>query len=216
MNLDDLIAVWRSQDAAPLHGVDRTLLHLALRQDDARLQRQRSRERWIIYVFSVGVVLAMGVFIAMMIGARDRNGITGWDIAVAIAGAAGALVAGGAMYVARRRQVRCEQRFGESLRDQINRSIAQLDDQATKARQTSVLVTVLMGGVCPTAILLLGYRINGMSISDGDMLAWVILTCGYCVGAGVWSLRRQIRNVVLPRKRQLEGLLNQLDGVEES
>ena len=37
MNLDDLMAVWKSRDAAPLHDVDKTLLHLALRQDEAKL-----------------------------------------------------------------------------------------------------------------------------------------------------------------------------------
>ena len=52
MNLDDLMAVWRSQDAAPLHGVDKTLLHLALRQDEAKLQKQRRIERWIIYLLA--------------------------------------------------------------------------------------------------------------------------------------------------------------------
>lgn len=40
MNLDDLMTVWRSQDAAPLHEVNKTLLHLALRQDEAKLQKQ--------------------------------------------------------------------------------------------------------------------------------------------------------------------------------
>ena len=34
MNLDELMAVWKSQDAAPLHGVNQTLLHLTLRQDE--------------------------------------------------------------------------------------------------------------------------------------------------------------------------------------
>ena len=38
MNLDDLMAVWQSQDAAPLHGVNETLLQLALRQDEAKLR----------------------------------------------------------------------------------------------------------------------------------------------------------------------------------
>jgi hypothetical protein len=37
-----------------------------------------------------------------------------------------------------------EQRFGEPLRDQLNRRIAQLDDRATIARVT--LVNVLLGG----------------------------------------------------------------------
>lgn len=44
MNLDDLMEVWRSQDAAPLHGVNKTLLRLALRQDEATLPRKRRLE----------------------------------------------------------------------------------------------------------------------------------------------------------------------------
>ena len=50
MNLDDLMEVWRSQDASPLHGVNETLLRLALRQDEAKLQRWRRGWRWFIYV----------------------------------------------------------------------------------------------------------------------------------------------------------------------
>ena len=67
MNLDDLMEVWRSQDAAPLHGVNETLLRLALRQDEAKLQKQRRMERWIIYVMSAGFVAGMAVFLVIMI-----------------------------------------------------------------------------------------------------------------------------------------------------
>ena len=166
MNLDELMAVWRTQDAAPLHDVNKTLLHLALRQDEAKLQKERRRERWIIYLASAGFVAAMAVFLAMMIYTRDRNVMTVWDYALPIVGAAAALLAGGAMYVNHRAQARREQRFGESLRDQLNRRIAQLDDAATRARLTSVLVLVLMGGSAPMAIVLLGYRINQKPFSD--------------------------------------------------
>ena len=61
MNLDDLMAVWRTQDAAPLHDVNKTLLHLALRQDEAKLQKQRRLERWMVYIFGAGVLVGMGV-----------------------------------------------------------------------------------------------------------------------------------------------------------
>ena len=71
--------------------------------------------------------------------------MTGWDFAIGIGGAAAALVAGGAMYVGHRAQARREQHFGESLRDQLNRRIAQFDDRATIARAT--LVSVLLGGM---------------------------------------------------------------------
>jgi hypothetical protein len=211
MNLDELTAVWRTQDAAPLHDMNKTLLHLALRQDEAKLQKQRRNERWVIYLASAGMVAAMSLFLGMMIAARDRNVMTGWDFVIGIGGATAALIAGVAMYLGNRAQKRREQRFGESLRDQLNRRIAQLDDRTTITRV--VLVMVLLGGICPMAILLFGYRVNQKPLSDdGGMLIPMILVCVWCVATGIWEVRRQSREVVLPRKRQLEALLKELDG----
>jgi hypothetical protein len=212
MNLDELMAVWKTQDAAPLHDVNKTLLHLALRQDEAKLQKERRRERWIIYVFSAGVVAAMAVFLAMLIYARDRNVMTGWDFVIGIGGAAAALLAGGAMFVNHKAQARREQSFGESLREQLNRRIAQLDDAATRAHRTSVLVSVAMGGICPAAILLFGWRVNQKSVSDdGYMLISLLVICVWSVASGVWQLRRSVQRDILPRKHRLEALLKELD-----
>jgi len=213
MNLDDLMAVWKSQDAAQLHDVNQTLLHLALRQDEARLQKERRRERWIIYGFSAGMVAAMALFLALTIyfhRHRPDKVVTGWDYALAIVGAAAALLAGGAMYVGPQAQAWREPRFGESLRDQLNRSIAQLDVRATIARET--LVSVLLWGICPTAILLLIHRINDKSISDDSyMLVTLIFILAWSVASSVWWYRRRLQRDVLPRKRRLEGLLKELD-----
>jgi len=210
MDLDDLMAVWRSQDAAPLHRVDKTLLHLALRQDEAKLQKERRSERWITYVASAGLVAVMSVFLGMMFLSRERKVMTGWDVAIGIGGAAAALLAGSAMYVGHRAQARREQRFGESLRDQLNRRIGQLDDR--RIRLTSELVLVVMGGICPMAIVLLGLRINQMSFSDHTFLVVsMTLMCVGSVAAGIWTNRRQVQKDVLPRKRRLEALLKELD-----
>ena len=210
MNLDDLMAVWQSQDAAPLHGVDKTLLHLALRQEQAKLQKERRIERWTTYGASAALVAVMALFLGMMIDARDRKVMTGWDLAIGIGSAAAALIAGGAMYVGHRAQARREQRFGESLRDQLNRRLAQLDDRATIARGT--LVMVLLGGICPMAIVFFGYRINQKSFSDDGYMAvsTTLMTLVFLVATGIWAIRRQAREV-LPRKRQLEALLKELD-----
>jgi hypothetical protein len=114
------------------------------------------------------------------------------------------------MYVGHRAQARREQRFGESLRDQLSRRIAQFDDRAAIARAT--LVSVLLGGIGGTAILILGYRVNQKPVSDdGYLLISTILMCVIVpVAAGVWELRRQAREL-LPRKRRLEALLKELD-----
>ena len=213
MNLDELTAVWKSQDAAPLHDVNKTLLHLALRQDEAKQQKWRRIERWIIYVMSVGFVAGMALCLIKPIYRYAAGGVTGWDFALPMVGAAAALLSGRAMYVRHRAQALREQRFGESLRDQLHRSIAQLDYQATTLHRTLVLVVVLLTGIGPIALLLAISRLNEKSLSDdGYMIVWLSLTCVYGVATGIWSLRQQRRDVVLPQKRRLEALLRELDG----
>lgn len=210
MKLDDLMEVWRSQDASPLHDMNKTLLHLALREEEAKLQKERRRERWITYVFSAGLIAGAALFLALMI---HSGRATGWDIALLIVGATAALLAIRAMYMNHRAQARREQSFGESLRDQLERRLAQLDDQATRARRAGVVVTVLLGGLCPTIILVFGWRINGKAISDdGYMLVTLIVLCVWSAGSGVWELRRTVQRDILPRKQRLEALLKELDG----
>ncbi|MEO7600224.1 MAG: hypothetical protein ABIV50_14915 [Opitutus sp.] len=216
MNLDELMAVWRTQDAAPLHDVNKILLHLALRQDEAKMQKWRRIERWIIYVMSAGVVAGMALFLAnmilLMIDRPNRNGLTGWDLALPVIGAVAALVSGRAMFVRHRGKALHEHSFGESLRDQLKRRIAQLDYQATTLHRTLILVIVLIGGICPIALLLALSRINEKPISDdGYMLVSTILmsVCGVVIG--VWALP-SVQKDILPPKRRLEELLQELDG----
>lgn len=211
MNLDELMSVWRSQDAAPLHDVNRTLLHLALRQDEVKLQKERRMERWKIYAFGTGVIAAMAVFLGMMIMA-DEGEVTGLDFVVGIFGSAAALLAGGAMYVSHRAQARREERFGESLRDQLDRRIAQLDFAATKAPRASMLVLVILGVIAPLAMIFLSLRTNQKTVSDNAFLVGInVLMFVGCVAFGVWQVRRQVRDIVLPRKHRLEALLKELD-----
>jgi hypothetical protein len=216
MNLDDLMEVWRSQDASPLHSVNESLLRLALRQEDAKLQAQRRWERWVAYLASAFFVAAMAFFLAVMIYPYDDDVLTGWDYAIPIVGAAAALIWGGAMYVSHRAQALREQSFGESLRDQLNRHIAQLDDQATTGvRLASVLVTALPPAICATAFLLATWRINDKAFSDDwPLLVSLIFVCAYSSAASVWQARRSAQRDLLPRKRRLEALLKQLDGQE--
>jgi peptidoglycan/LPS O-acetylase OafA/YrhL len=208
MNLDELMAVWKLQDTAPLHDVNKTLLQQALRQDEAKLQKARRRERWILYSASAFVLGLMALFHALMISARGRYVMTGWDYVMGIGGAAAALVAAGAMFVGHRAQARREQRFGGSLRDQVKRRIAQLDDVVTGARR-SVLVFMLMGVIWPIAILHLGMRINHKSLGD---VSWVpVALLILCFWSGARRLRRSVPEAI-ERKRQLEALLKELDG----
>src|SRR6188508_1651022 len=118
MNLNDLMEVWRSQDASPLHGVNETLLRLALRQDEARLRARRRREDWFIYLVSAFLVAFFAWLILLIFGMffyNDDDVIAGWDFVIPIVGAIAALLMGVALYMTRRAQARREQRFGDSL-----------------------------------------------------------------------------------------------------
>lgn len=210
-NLDELIAVWRSQDAAPLHGVDEARLRVALRQEEARLQAQRRRAAWMTYIMSAVFLVAMAFFLLIIIYRRDV--MTGWDLAVPIVGAAAALVTGVTLYVSRREQALRERHFGDSLRDQLGRRIAQLDYEATRG---SRLARVLLIGifVAGSAFLLATMRVNSEPTApfhDWPMFLALILVSAFSSVAGVWAQRRSVKHELLPRKHRLEALLQELD-----
>ena len=214
MNLDDLMAVWRSQDAAPLHGVNEALVRLALRQDQAKLEKWRRLEKWLVYLIGAAMIAGMARRLSIMIN-RGDDVLSGWDYAIPVVGAAAALLWVGMMRVRHRAQAVREQRFGDSLRDQINRQLAQLDYRATMSRLASLLGTLLLPIVVAFTTILARWRSDGRSFSDPwlsvpivFMICWSIL----CVGGTFWWARRVVQRKTLPRKRRLEALLKELDG----
>jgi hypothetical protein len=217
MNLEDLMDVWRSQDASPLHGVNETLLRLALRQEEARLRAQGRRDEWITYLTSAFFLAFMAFFLVMMFGMlfyNDDDVITGWDFVVPIVGAVPAVLMGVALYVSRRAQMLREQRFGESLRDQFGRLIAQLDYQSTRAVWLGGAL-VSAGFVGAIAITIASMRVNMEPNEPFPGFARVvrmILVGAVLFVLAVRAARRRAKQDVLPRKRRLETLLKEFDG----
>ena len=220
MNVDDLMDVWRSQDAAPLHGVNETLLRLALRQDEAKLQVERRRENWILYLLSALLTVFSAGFFVLIFGMlffNDDDVITGWDLAVPVVAAVAALFMGAALYMTRRAQALREQRFGDSLRDQLGRRIAQLDDAATRTLRT-MSVALISIFVFATAMRLASLRMNLEPdepfelVDDWPRLVRRILIFAAFWLIGRWAVRRVIQREILPRQRRLEALLKELDG----
>jgi hypothetical protein len=152
----------------------------------------------------------MAIFLAMFISFRDRPDkvVTAWDYAVGMGGAAAALLAGIVMFLGHRTQAQREQRFGESLRDQISRRIAQLEDATTGGRRRGMVVFALMGLIWPTALLHLGMRVNDKSLSDISWETFALLLL--CFLSGVMALRGAEQQATA-RKQCLESLLKELD-----
>ena len=215
MNLDDLMDVWRSQDVSPLHGLNEALLRLELRQDEAKLQKHRRWARWFIYVLTAYMVAGMGRDLAVMINRYNDGVLSRWDCAIPVVGAAAALGWALLIHVRQRAQVGRERHFGDSLRDQINRQLAQLEYGARLSHLANLMAFLLLPIVVAFAKIFATWRINGRSFSDVwlsfpivFMIGWTII----CVGATFWWARRMVQRKALPRKRRLEALLKELDG----
>lgn len=214
MNLDDLTTVWRSQDVVPLHGINETLLRLALRHDEAKLLGKRRWEKWGTYFWTAVIIVVMTFFLALMIYPYDDDVLTGWDYAIPIVGAVAALFWARAMYLSHRAQALREQSFGESLRDQVHRQVAQLDYRLTRVRPANVLVNALLPMVCAIGIVLSSWRINDRPFSDGELWLWIAVMIAWFainVAVDVWWQGRSKQRDLLPHKRRLEMLLKELE-----
>ena len=218
MNLDDVIAAWRSQDLSPLYGVDKDLLHQVLRQEQAKLEKRLRRMRWFMYVTNAMLFIMAGLFLAIMIDPNQPPMFTArfivWDYVVAGVGLASAIVMAGALFALRRSRLARERGFGDSLRDHLRRRIAQIDDEATVERRLglTMVVTTL---ICAAAISIVSGRIQHVPVAWSEIV-WpspvkIVLVLGFFYLLFFrWMPRARQGN--LSRRRQLEAFLKELDG----
>lgn len=214
MNLDDLMEVWRSQDASPVHGVNEAVVRQALRQDEEKMQRERRAWIGFTYIMAALVLGGMTRDLSIMIS-RDDGVLSGWDYAIPVVGAVAAVLWVRMMYLRQRAQTLREQSFGDSLRDQISRQLAQLEFGAKISRLAGLLPIVVLPIVWSFTIVLTSWRINGGSFGDPWLSLPIVFMIGWSilmVGGSLWWLRRVMRRRMLPRKRQLEELLRAVDG----
>jgi hypothetical protein len=216
MNLDDVIEGWRSQDASTFYGVvDKTRLHEVLRQEQAEFEKNQHWEKKTGYIGGGALLIGSGLFLAiMMFQSSYRDVLIVWDYVVGVVGVAAAITVAWTLVALRRSRRAREQRFGDSLRDHLRRRLAQIDDEATVERRLG-LIALGAGSICMVAIPVAGDRIRQVPVPYSEMNwpspLWTILILGLlCLELFWWAPRRERRTNV-PRKRQLEALLKELD-----
>ena len=218
MNPDELTEVWRSQDLSPLYGVDKSRLHQMLRQEQAKLEKQRRRARWFVSVMNAVLLITAGLFFAILIDPNQPPVFSArlvvWDYVVGVVGVAATLVLAGTLFVARRSRQAREQGFGDSLRDHLRRRIAELDAEATGERRLGLTMVAAML-ICVTAISILEGRIRHVPVPWSEIV-WpspfsIVLILGFLYLLFFRWMPRE-RQQKLSRKRQLEALLKELDG----
>ena len=208
MTLDEIMETWRAQEEAPLYGVNRDLLQLVLRHEQADLRRSLWKEQWMVYIISSGLLVGVAVLFALIY--HDDDPRTVWDY-VAAAIAAGAILSwAGMLWVSRKRQARRERGFGNSLQEEIRRNLSLIDYQLSWAgRRHAALLAAAPITLAGVLLYWLIIQINNNPFGWYDV--WMIV---FIVATSAWSVTvssRETERDLLPRKRRLSELLDLLN-----
>lgn len=209
MNFDQMMESWKSQDEAPLYGVNRDLLKLVLQNEQADLRRKLRREQWGVYGGSTVLLAFSGLFLWAFIYYRGPL----WGLAAA-AVAVGAAAAGSvALRLSRRRQSQHERSFGQSLQEEIRRNLSLVDYQLSRKGSTGrILLTaapiILAAAVCLAFSAMLNESSRGWWI----VAVVVAVTASLIRGASAES--RKTKQQLLPRRQRLSELLEAFNASE--
>ena len=210
MDFDQMLEAWKGQDNKPLYGVNGDLLRLVLQSEQGKIRRKLRRDQWIIYLVGPG----MALFAAFWLGVAILNGIPALHVAAAGVGVATFVVWVGAYWVSRRRLARRERAFGNSLKDEIGRSLSLVEYEIANSRWKAALlwtVPVLIGAAL---IYWLSLQINtdsGVSWWNHASMAFAVL---WSIGLTAYGSDRDVKRKLEPRRQHLCGLLQTLEASE--
>jgi hypothetical protein len=212
MQLEELQTVWETQTERPVFTVNNFGLHLALYQ-----VRERARRRlfwggyFINFVCSLLALAALLVMYVVFFFKKPVDDVlmTGWDDLAFLVAAVALSLSASSMYLSRRKHEQGQCVFAPSLRQEIERGIAQIDfeiytDSSWSAWRNAALTAL--------ATILGGWeflRLTG--VSRPWEVVWVV---GAIVVATFVTLVPYSRHAVkqgLQRKRVLEELLAKLE-----
>lgn len=238
MEFEDLQAIWDTQNDKPVFAMQDARLLVALYQ-----QRERSRQRAFRIHFAPMYVAAVCMLAAIVsIIATFRNiaslmrrfkgrfthngfGLGAWDY-VGLAVAAGALLAIVApLYLERKKHERAQKIFAPTLREELDRGIAQLDFTMSLDRWPRVIRILSLLSI---AVVMISWEANraGGNPRPWWSLLWFVLV--YVPGGLAWAVARlqgklQKRELVglvrrqrLERRRALESMRAALDEARSS
>jgi hypothetical protein len=214
MDFDQMLETWQAQKTESPYRLNRDALQLALRAEEVRSQRVRRHRRrlvWFMWIFGTGMTVWAGFWIAITI-------TNGWPVVYAIAsGASLGLFALGASALWASHGREPEQNYGNSLEEEVRRSLARVDDQLAMTRR---LILLMLG----TASIVVGAKLfawttvrsQDIPFSSGRGWWWTALVAG----AVVWlafkvrdGLRKAKPKLEL-RQRRLREMLAALDSLE--
>ena len=216
MDFDQMLETWRAQSTAPPYDVNRDALRQALQAEGARVRRAlriRRRGFWFVWILGTGMAIWAGFWIAITI-------TNGWPAIYAIAAGVSLgmfALAAGASWVGRGREP--ERNFGNTLQEEVSRSLALVDYQLSVTRRwmTAMLGTAsLMAGVWLFSWTLVRSQemANGPSAGGWFWYAIALAVLGVWTSSKTRDAMRKATPKLELRQRRLRELLAALDARE--
>ncbi len=210
MQLEELQAIWETQTERPAFAVNDFGLHLALYQ-----VRERARRRLFwggyfpAYVGSlVGLVALLLFFLAFYFKpAANDFPMNAWDYLVFLVAGSALVLGASSMFTRRRKHEQEQSVFAPSLRQEIERGIAQIDFETS----TGTVVWRYVALFYLAAILFCWEvgRLNGNPLPWNVL--WMTVPILVVMLVAILPASRQAAKEGLRRKRPLEELLAKLD-----
>ncbi len=213
MEFEDLQAIWDTQNEKPVFAMQDARLLVALYQQREHSRRRLFKQQFVpLYVMApiglagVGFMFFAFFWKSMHIEKIGRDfPMSVWDY-MAFAVAAGALVAMIVpMYAERKRHERTQEVFAPSLREELQRGIAQLDFEI---RFYSTPRLARFYGLLTIAVVLFNWEIGRL---NGNPTSWdsVWISVSLMVFTGFAGLAAKKASVerVMERRRALESML---------
>jgi MFS family permease len=209
MDFDQMLETWRAQNTVPQYEVNRDALRQALHTEEVRVRqelRTGRRALWIISIVATGMAVWAGSWIALTIA-------NGWPSVYAIAaGVTLAMIAlgVGALWVSRKQEP--ERNFGNTLEQEVRRSLALVDYQLSDTRRFSVFMPSFVGATVLFFWTVVSSQHNPDSSGDGWswFTLWFVGLLGWTYYQGHKALRQGKAKLEL-RQRHLRELLAALN-----
>jgi uncharacterized membrane protein YfcA len=211
MDFDEMLETWRAQDAAPLYGVNRDALRQALQTEEASVRRVRRRDMWIVCISGGGTAVLGGFWVAISI-------THGWPAIYTVAAGVGfGMIALwlGAYSMSRWRQAKSERIFGNTLQEEVGRTLSRVDFEISRfGRWSAAMLQIapVMVGAMLIAWSVARSQSDGPDDSFGR--SWIYLLLVFLMFYSVRKARRYVKQKLEPRQRRLRELLAALDARE--
>ena len=210
MDFDEMFETWRTQDAAPPYDVNHDALRRALQSEEASVRRVRRRDIWIVCISGGGMAVLGGFWVAISIS-------NGWPVIYTVAAGVGFGTIAlwlGAYCMSRWRQAKSERIFGNTLQEEVGRTLSRVDFEVSRFGRWSAamlqIAPVMVGA------MLIAWSV-ARSQSDGpDSFggSWIYLLLVFGMFYSVRKARRYVKQKLEPRQRRLREVLAALNARE--